>query len=222
MNLDCFIFDFDGTLARSQPAYNAAFSHSVRLHTGIEISEEEFLNHWYVSPQEFLGRYGTEKVEVMMASFEEHYYANHHHHLTAYDGIVELLELIHSAGGAVAVVSLKPRRAGELELDLTRLRPFIHFSVWGDDVERVKPQPDAALLALNMLAAQPARAIVIGDSPSDIRMGHAAGTRTAAALWSDSSTEKLLAESPDFSFHSPSELQEFLSNVFTNLPRHPF
>ena len=217
MDFDCFIFDFDGTLARSQPAYSAAFSHSVRLHTGLEVSEEEFLDYWNVSPQEVLSRYGSGSLDVMMASFEEHYYANHHHHLSAYEGIIELLELINGVGGAVAVVSLKPRRAGELELDLIRLRELIHFSVWGDDVDRPKPEPDGALLALSRLSAQPSRTLVIGDSPADIRMGRAAGTRTAAALWSDFSSERLLVESPDFAFTSPGQLQEFISNNLQDL-----
>jgi phosphoglycolate phosphatase-like HAD superfamily hydrolase len=46
----------------------------------------------------------------MMASFEEHYYANHHHYLTAYDGIVELLEELKARGARCAVLSLASPR----------------------------------------------------------------------------------------------------------------
>lgn len=42
MKLDCFIFDFDGTLAHSEPAYREAFSHSIRLHTGLEVTDLDF------------------------------------------------------------------------------------------------------------------------------------------------------------------------------------
>ena len=95
--LNCFIFDFDGTLAHSEPAYSKAFHHSVSLHTGLEISEDEIRGLWNVTPQEVLGRYGPEMLDEMMASFEEHYYANHHYYLTAYNGIVELLEELRRA-----------------------------------------------------------------------------------------------------------------------------
>jgi pyrophosphatase PpaX len=206
----CFIFDFDGTLARSEPAYSKAFHHSVTLHTGLEVSEDEFSGFWNATPATVLGRYGPEMLDEMIASFEEHYYANHHHYLVAYDGIVDLLDLLNQRGGNVGIVSLKPRRAGELELDITGLRPFIQSAVWGDDVLRPKPEPDGVLRAMSDLEADPGRTLVIGDSPADIIMGRAAKTRTAAALWSGAGRDLLLAEAPDFALNSPSQLLDFL------------
>jgi len=208
--LNCFIFDFDGTLAHSEPAYSKAFHHSVRTHTGLDISEDEIRGFWNVTPQEVLGRYGREMLDEMMASFEEHYYANHHHYLTAYEGIVELLEELKTRGARCAVVSLKPRRAGELELDITRLRTLIASAVWGDDTPRPKPGPDGVLRAMSELGAEAQRTLVIGDSPADIKMGRAAQTRTAAALWSGAGREVLMAEAPDFALDSPAHLFEFL------------
>ena len=79
MKLDCFIFDFDGTLAYSEPAYREAFRHSIRLHTGLEVTEVEFRDYWNTTPQEVLRRYSEELLEEMLVSFEEHYYANHHY-----------------------------------------------------------------------------------------------------------------------------------------------
>ena len=208
--LNCFIFDFDGTLAHSEPAYSKAFHHSVRLHTGLEVSEEEFRGFWNVTPEEVLGRYGSEMLNEMMVSFEEHYYAIHHNHLAAYDGIADLLESLIERQARVGVVSLKPRRAGELELDITRLRHLIHAAVWGDDVARPKPEPDGVLQAMAELGADPGRTLVIGDSPADIMMGRAARTSTAAALWSGAGRERLLAEAPDFAFDLPAQLVEII------------
>src|ERR1051326_4474513 len=92
MSFNCFIFDFDGTLAHSEPAYRAAFSHTIRLHTGLEIADAEFRDFWNMTPAEVLGRYSEEMLEEMLASFEEYYYTNHHHHLIAYEGVAELLD----------------------------------------------------------------------------------------------------------------------------------
>ncbi|HWP45341.1 MAG TPA: HAD-IA family hydrolase, partial [Blastocatellia bacterium] len=166
MDFDCFIFDFDGTLASSERAYLAAFDHTIRLHTGLEIREEEFRDYWNMTPQEVLRRYSEELLEEMLVSFEEHYYANHHHHVSPYDGVIELLEGLDRLGASLAVVSLKPRRAGEREIELTGLRPMIDLTVWGDDVERPKPYPDGVLRALDELGVQAGRALVIGDSPA--------------------------------------------------------
>lgn len=206
MDFNCYIFDFDGTLAHSEPAYREAFPHTIRLHTGLEVDESEFREFWNVTPAEVLRRYSVEMLDEMLVSFEEHYYANHHHHLIPYYGIGELLESLNNRGARIAVVSLKPRRAGEIELDITGLRSFVGLTVWGDDVERPKPEPDGVLRAMSSLDADPRFTLVIGDSPADIMMGRAAGTRTAAALWGGASHDRLLAESPDLILNSPSDL----------------
>ena len=210
MSFDCFIFDFDGTLAHSEPAYRAAFSHTIRLHTGLEIDEAEFRDFWNMTPAEVLRRYSEEMLEEMLVSFEEHYYANHHHHLIAYEGVGELLGDLSRRGARTAIVSLKPRRAGEIELDIMGLRSLIDVSVWGDDVERVKPDPDGVLRAMRWLGVEARSTLVIGDSPADIMMGRAAGAHTAAALWGGASPERLMAQSPDLALDSPHRLLELL------------
>jgi pyrophosphatase PpaX len=213
MRFSCFIFDFDGTLAHSEPAYREAFLHSIRLHTGLEIKEDEFRDFWNVTPQEVLSRYSREMLDEMLVSFEEHYYANHHHHLTPYDGIAEMLESLRDRGARIAVVSLKPRRAGEREIDYTGLRSLIDLSLWGDDIRRPKPEPDGVLRAMAELSGDPDSTLVIGDSPADIMMGRAAGTRTAAALWGGSSRERLLAERPDIELAQPCDLLMLFSGI---------
>lgn len=210
MKFDCFLFDFDGTLAYSEHAYRAAFLHSIERHTGVLPNEVEFKDFWNVTPHEVLRRYGEELLEEMLASFEEHYYATHHQHLIAYDGVEELLSHLQAQGAQVGIVSLKPRRAGDLELDIIGLRRLIGLAVWGDDVENPKPEPDGVLRAMADLGADPRSTLVIGDSPADIKMGRAAGTQTAAAMWGGSSRERLLDALPDLALETPGDLLSIL------------
>jgi HAD superfamily hydrolase (TIGR01509 family) len=208
MSFDCFIFDFDGTVARSEHAYLHSFKHSIKLHTGLEVSEEEFRKYWHMNftPEDILREYGEEMVEEMVASFEEHYYENHLHHLDVYEGIRDLLENLERQQTKLGLVSLKPRRAGRLELESVALQELFRVQVWGDDVENVKPAPDGVHQALDALQARPERTLVIGDSAADILMGRAAGTLTAAAMWGSPRREKLLATSPDFVIDAPADL----------------
>jgi pyrophosphatase PpaX len=220
---DCFIFDFDGTLVYSEPAYLESFRHSIRLHTGIVVTDDQFRQYWHMNytPQDILKQYGEEMLEEMMASFEEFYYENHYHHVWPYEGIAELLEELHGKESIIGLVSLKPRRAGIKELESTGLSKYFRTTVWGDDVENVKPHPQGLLRALNELNANPQTSIVIGDSAADILMGQAAGTSTAAALWGSPHLDKLLATSPDFMIDSPKELVRSLeSGVWSPHPQH--
>lgn len=210
MQFDCFIFDFDGTLAHSEAAYLHSFRHSIKLHTGIEVSDAEFRQYWHMNltPGDILSQYGAEMLEEMLVSFEEHYYENHHHHVALYDGIRELIDRLTARRTRLGLVSLKPRRAGEREIELINLQQSIPTRIWGDDVVNVKPAPDGILVALEQLGVRSDRALVIGDSAADILMGQAAGVRTAAALWGQPHHEKLLATAPDFVIDSPRDLIE--------------
>ena len=208
MRFDCFIFDFDGTLAQSEPAYLHSFRHSIKLHTGIEVSDEEFRQYWHMNltPGDILRQYGEEMLEEMLVSFEEHYYETHHHHVSLYEGIGELMDHLVARRAGLGLVSLKPRRAGEREVEIIGLQKVIPVRIWGDDIEKVKPEPDGIFRALEELGAAPQRTLVIGDSAADILMGRAAGVSTAAAMWGQPHREKLLATAPDFVIDSPRQL----------------
>jgi len=55
-----------------------------------------------------------------------------------------------------------------------------------DDVEKVKPDPQHLLDALNILTSKPGKSIMVGDHPMDILAGKRAGMKTAAVLASKS------------------------------------
>lgn len=211
---DCIIFDFDGTLIRSEFAYLYSFKHSIKLHTGIEVSDEEFRKYWHMNytPADILKHYGEEMLDEMVMSFEEYYYDNHHHHVELYEGIGELIAHLQTRQAKLGLVSLKPRRAGVRELEFINLAEIFRVQVWGDDVEHVKPAPDGVHQALQALNASTENTLVIGDSAADILMGRAAGCATAAAMWGQPHHDKLLATSPDFVIHSPLDLTKYLSN----------
>lgn len=51
-----------------------------------------------------------------------------------------------------------------------------------DDVEKVKPDPQHLLDALNMLGSGPEKALMVGNHPMDVLAGKRAGMKTAAVL----------------------------------------
>ena len=213
MGFHCFIFDFDGTLACSDAAYSAAFRHSIRLHTGKEVDEAALAGFWglNMTPVDVLRSYCDSDLSPMLFSFEEHYYANHHVTLSTYDGIPDALWRLKRERAVVGIVSLKPRRAGERELEITGIGELVDARIWGDEVSAPKPDPDGVNKIMARLNAAADSTIVIGDSAADILMGRAAGVRTGAALWGRATPERLLAAEPDFQFHSPDQLVSLLT-----------
>jgi HAD superfamily hydrolase (TIGR01509 family) len=94
-------------------------------------------------------------------------------------GAAESVESIRAAGVAVCVASQGKRERTRLSLELTglgRLFPT-HARFSAESVVRGKPHPDLFLYAAATMGAEPARCVVIEDTPSGITAAIAAGMR---------------------------------------------
>ena len=100
-----------------------------------------------------------------------------------FDGIAGVLEVLESAGLQWGVVTNKPRRFTGRLMEALALDGRATSIVSGDDAARPKPYPDTLQLACELALCAPEDCIYIGDAERDIVAGHAAGMRTAVALW---------------------------------------
>ncbi|WP_390586471.1 HAD-IA family hydrolase [Erythrobacter sp. MTPC3] len=109
-----------------------------------------------------------------------------------YDGIADLLRALHADGWALAVATGKSDRgltaclAGHGLTDL-----FV--SLQTADRHPSKPHPAMLEAALFEAGAQPAQAVMIGDTSFDMQMGRAANVRTLGVAWGYHPPEELIA-----------------------------
>ncbi|WP_240809907.1 HAD family phosphatase [Actinomadura sp. WMMA1423] len=94
-------------------------------------------------------------------------------------GAKDLLAEVRAAGMAAALVSSSHRRLIEPVLDAVGREHFA-LSVAGDEVARTKPHPEPYLTAAARLGADPARCVVLEDSPNGVAAAEAAGCVTVA------------------------------------------
>ncbi|MEU8804568.1 HAD family phosphatase [Spirillospora sp. NPDC048819] len=94
-------------------------------------------------------------------------------------GAKDLLAEVREAGVPAALVSSSHRRLIEPVLDAIGREHFA-LSVAGDEVSRTKPDPEPYLTAASRLGADPARCVVLEDSPNGVAAGEAAGCVTVA------------------------------------------
>lgn len=90
-------------------------------------------------------------------------------------GVREVLTHFHLNGTAMGVVTNKPQLATREILLHFHLTEYLGAIVGGDAVTKLKPAPDALLLALDQLEVEPYEALMVGDSVSDVGAARAAG-----------------------------------------------
>ncbi|MGV9680747.1 HAD family hydrolase [Nocardia sp. NPDC003482] len=120
-----------------------------------------------------------------------------------FPGVRGGLERLARSGLRLAVVTSKKHRSAELILDAAGIADHFEAVIGADDVEHPKPHrasADAAFAALGLTDAGPSGA-VIGDTASDIQLGHAVGTFTVGVTYGVGTTYEIDSAAPDFVAH---------------------
>lgn len=187
---EAFIFDLDGTLIDSgrDIAISANF---VRAHFGLpELPEpvirgyvgdgalnllKRALGHDVAS-----GRTGPEGLPVSdeslaeaMRVFGDHYGRHLLDHTRAYPGVLEVLRRFHRF--PLFVATNKPRSFSDAILAGLHLDGAFRRVVGGDEAPARKPDPAHLAACLVGFDLDPARVVVVGDSPNDIHAARAFG-----------------------------------------------
>lgn len=214
MRFDAVIFDLDGTLADTLGDIAASANEALRR-KGFPVhpvgAYRAFVGDGVIRlaerilPVEALGRV-PELVEAFERLYREHYLDT----TRLYDGIPALLDSLRARGLPMAVLSNKPD-------------PFVRDTVHAligagvfaivlgacDDV-RPKPDPGGALRIAADLGAAPARALYLGDTPTDMRTAVAAGMEPVGVAWGFRPREELLAAGAGCLVERPADVLDLL------------
>jgi pyrophosphatase PpaX len=212
MRFRVVLFDLDGTLIDSGPIILASMQHATRTVLGREIAYEELAatvgGQGLVSQMRALD---PDRVDELVEVYKEHNDPLHET-LEAFDDFLDVLPRLRADGRRLGIVTAKRHRTVQLALDrFPELAAQFEVVVGYEDTERHKPAPDPVLFALERLAATPAEAAYVGDSPFDIEAAKAAGVFSVGVGWGGiHADERLLEEKPDAFVREPSELLDVL------------
>ena len=210
--LETVLFDLDGTVIDTGPLIADSFRHAVRAVLGKTIDDEEMLAYvggW--SLREQMCRLAPDRSQELVEAYRA-YNEPRHAGLEFCSGMNELLLGLRSEGVRLGLATAKRRPTVEIAFGhLPALEGLFDVIVTSEDTERHKPDPAPLLLALNKLAAEPAGAAYVGDSPFDIEAAKAAGLRAIAVTWGGiHGEERLRAAGPDAIVSTPAELKAAL------------
>ena len=208
MKYNTVLFDLDGTLLDTLGD----------LHYGVNLALE---NHGYParSMEEIRAAVGNgarqlmrlalpdgvaeEELETILEEYLDWYAVNFRVNAAPYEGVAAVVETLLARGIKVGIVSNKPdattKKLGEMF--------FAGLPAFGqrDDIPK-KPAPEMVWKALEVLGADAASAVYVGDSEVDVATARNAGLPLVAVSWGFRTTQQLVEAGAETIVHTAEEL----------------
>jgi phosphoglycolate phosphatase len=184
-------FDLDGTLIETAPDLIASVNH-VLTHAGLAPVPPELLRPTIsfgavVMITKGFAHHGLtpdrKEIEAHFERFIAYYTANIAATSHAYPGLEDALTTLHMRGARLAVCTNKQASLSDQLLHDLRLRPRFAALAGRDTFPVCKPHPDHLIGAIRMAGGDPRRAIMVGDSKTDIDTAKAAGIPVVAVTF---------------------------------------
>jgi HAD superfamily hydrolase (TIGR01548 family) len=191
--ISAVLFDMDGVFASVGMSYREAIVKTAARFE-IEITQEEITaekklgnanNDWILTKRLVDKKKGPPSdvsLDVVTHIFEEYYQGTdtvvglcEGETLIPSKGLIE--EIFRRCKGKVAIVTGRPRKDCDKFLRLHGLKDMFPITVCMEDAP-AKPDPAPVRLALERLNVDASTAIMIGDTPDDIRAGVSAGVQS--------------------------------------------
>jgi phosphoglycolate phosphatase len=180
------LFDLDGTLSDSAPGILGALRHAFAVNglPPLDPTTERVLlgPPFYESLPPLIG--GEEKLPAVIDAYRERYGAEGMYDTSAYDGVRDVLAVLHASGVRLAVATSKPEHYAKPIVEHLGLGGFFE-TVGGDELDgslRTKALVIDKVLG-RLDAPDPADVLMVGDRAHDVLGAREHGIRCIGAGW---------------------------------------
>lgn len=149
-------------------------------------------------------------VAQMRQTYSQHYLAQEHEPSPFYPGVRDALDNFRSAGYQLAVATGKSRLGLDRILQGHHMQDFFDITRCADET-RSKPDPLMLQQILQHCRQDAQHAIMVGDSPYDLRMAKQAGVAPIAVGYGAMPLEVLNQEQPVLAIQHFDQLQHWLT-----------
>ncbi len=188
MSQPTIVFDLDGTLVDTAPDLLSSLNHCLGLATlqpvdAVELRQfvgmggRVMIERAFAAQQRLLA---DGQMDELLGHFLDHYGANMPGESAPYPGVLEAMDRFASAGYIAAVCTNKYEGMSKTLLDALGLSPRFRAICGQDTFAFRKPDPRHLVETILMAGGNPQRAVMVGDSQTDIATAKAAGIPVVA------------------------------------------
>ncbi len=177
------IFDLDGTLVDTAPDLTEALNH-VLVAEGRQAVDGAQVRHMVGHGAREMIRAGMaatgdeateDDLDRMMSVFLDHYIVHIADNSRPFDGVVKVLETLQNQSALLGVCTNKRERLSVALLQTLKIDHFFGAIIGADTLPVRKPDPQHLLGTIERIGGNKDRAVMIGDSTTDVKAAKAAG-----------------------------------------------
>lgn len=205
------IFDFDGTLVNSNEAVIASLNATFFEFKGEMPDYTEYIEPIIGKPLEVqIGSFELASLEDGLAYYRQYYKDIREEKTYSYEGVEPLLRILKSRNYEMGIISNKG--PGGLDHGLKKFGYENYFKcvISKDDVIEKKPHPESFTPVIDAMGGDLSEYIIIGDSTSDIALGHNLGIKSVLVSWTLLPIESFAEILPDYIIDTPLDLLNVL------------
>ena len=216
------LIDLDGTLIDSVP--DLAFCvDALMTELGLPLRGEAKVRHWVGNGIERLvkralldqleGEPEQALLEKALPIYLELYKENLSKRSRLYPGVKEGLQFLHDAGYKLGCITNKAAAFTEPLLKDLGIYDYFRIVVSGDTLPVKKPDPLPLLHAAKFFKVEPSRALMVGDSISDVKAARAAGFQVVCVSYGYNHGQDIRDAHPDAVIDSMAQLSGLLTKA---------
>lgn len=205
------IFDFDGTLVNSNEAVIASLNATYFEFKGEMPDYRDNIEPILGKPLEVqIESFGIDSVDDGIHYYRQYYKEIREEKTYSYDGIEPLLEWLKNNHYPMGILSNKGPGGLAHGLDKFGYEQYFDCVISKDDVKKKKPDPVSFDPIIEVMGGDLSDYIMVGDSTSDISLGHNLGIVSVLVSWSLIPIEAFGNQQPDYILDTPLELLNIL------------
>ncbi len=201
MKYNTFLFDWDGTLLDSQPAWDKVFQEILSF-GGIKLTKTQqtrCISHW-VNMRKYVEM--SDEKWFSIRNHGQEIAPKYIKNIPLMPGVIDMLKVLHKNNCQTALITRSFRKVVGPMLESHGLIGGFDAVICYEDVKQHKPNPEPLYKAMEELGSNPEETIMIGDGLADIEAAHNAEV-DSCLFWREEraqyySKKELLALKPTY------------------------
>lgn len=211
--VNVIIFDFDGVIVNSGIDIANAVNYTLRTFERSELPIDEIIGYVGGGAKALIRKSfeGCDEDTITRALpiYMSYYLENSIINTQLYPNVKNVLH--HLRNKKLALVSNKPEALTRKIIEGLGIKEYFGIVLGPESLKHMKPHPEGLLKVLEAYGEIPEKALMIGDSYTDVEAGKAAGTLTCGVTYGLGDREALLKSNPDFVINDMGRLPELIA-----------